>query len=199
MGGTRVYDRGFTLLELLVAITILAVVAVLSWRGLASLTSTRDRLEPRAEQIHALMATFGQLRTDLDHMPGNPYLFAIPGQVLRLPVVDGGRCLQILRMAAPSDGNPGNAVETVLYCLRNGALVREQSPALRFYSAAPLTSAQRDDMLHDVAQVQWRVWRAGVGWIEAQSDADTASASGLELRLSDTAGRTVRTVFVIGN
>ena len=39
--------RGFTLLELLVAISVLSVVSVIAWRGLDSLVATRERLEPR--------------------------------------------------------------------------------------------------------------------------------------------------------
>ena len=189
--------QGFTLLELLVAITILALLAVMSWRGLASLTATRERLEPKAERIHALLASFGQMRTDLDNLPSNPFLFAIPGQVLRLPVLDGGRCLQLLRLAAPVDGGPGDGVETVLYCLQDGNLIRLQSPAQRFYSAAPAPNPQRDELLRDVTGLQRRVWRAGTGWIEAQSDADAAGASGLEVRISDAAGNVIRNVFVI--
>jgi prepilin-type N-terminal cleavage/methylation domain-containing protein len=40
--------RGFTLLELLVAISVLAIVSMISWRGLDSLLSIRERWSPMA-------------------------------------------------------------------------------------------------------------------------------------------------------
>ena len=46
-------SRGFTLLELLVAITVLSIVSVIAWRGLDSLVMTRERLEPEADDVRA--------------------------------------------------------------------------------------------------------------------------------------------------
>ena len=43
--------RGFTLLELLVAISVLSVVSIIAWRGLDSLVATRERLEPGEETL----------------------------------------------------------------------------------------------------------------------------------------------------
>ena len=43
----RLLSRGFTLLELLVAITVLSIVSMIAWRGLDSLVATRERLGRR--------------------------------------------------------------------------------------------------------------------------------------------------------
>ena len=43
--------RGFTLLELLVAITLLAILAVIAWRGLDSMTRTHEALVKAREQF----------------------------------------------------------------------------------------------------------------------------------------------------
>jgi len=40
---------GFTLVELLVAIWIMALVSVIAWRGLSALVNTRERLGPEAD------------------------------------------------------------------------------------------------------------------------------------------------------
>src|SRR5262249_27202476 len=56
---------GFTLLELLIAISVLATVSMIAWRGLDTLVSTRARLEPEGEQVRALLTAFGQLDRDL--------------------------------------------------------------------------------------------------------------------------------------
>ena len=50
----RRHRRGFTLLELLVAISVLAIVSMIAWRGLDSLLATRERLEPQGDEVRGL-------------------------------------------------------------------------------------------------------------------------------------------------
>ena len=57
----RLFCRGFTLLELLVAITVLSIVSMIAWRGLDSLVATRERLEPEVDDVRSLLTTFGQM------------------------------------------------------------------------------------------------------------------------------------------
>lgn len=56
---------GFTLIELLVAIAILALLAVLSWRGLDSILRARSALSQDMAFARALQATFNQIEADL--------------------------------------------------------------------------------------------------------------------------------------
>jgi general secretion pathway protein J len=56
--------RGFTLIELLVAISILAIVAVLGYRGLDSIVRSRTTLTSELEQTRGLQLTFAQLQSD---------------------------------------------------------------------------------------------------------------------------------------
>jgi len=69
--------RGFTLVELLVAIWIMSVVAVIAWRGLSALVATRDRLGPEADEVRAMLTGFGQMERDLAHA-ANPTLASLP-------------------------------------------------------------------------------------------------------------------------
>jgi general secretion pathway protein J len=57
--------KGFTLIELLVAIAILALVAILSWRGLDSILRSREALSQAMQQSRSLQAAFQQLEADL--------------------------------------------------------------------------------------------------------------------------------------
>ena len=47
-------SRGFTLVELLVALFALALLAVLGWRGLDGMVRAQSQLQARADQVLAL-------------------------------------------------------------------------------------------------------------------------------------------------
>ena len=191
-------QRGFTLLELLVAISILAFIAVISWRGLSSLTATRERLEPQNDQVRSVLAGFGQMELDLARVPINAALYALPTQAVRVLVVDGQRSLQILRLADSPDGSRASAVQMVLYRIENGVLERQTTPAQRFYSADAPARLETVALVPSIDDLQIRVWRVNVGWITPASDADTAGATGLELRLQRHDGTFLRRVFTVG-
>lgn len=59
-----IHRNGFTLIELLVAISILAIVAVLGWRGLDSIVRSRAALTSELEQTRAMQLTFAQMQSD---------------------------------------------------------------------------------------------------------------------------------------
>src|SRR5260364_67296 len=56
--------HGFTLIELLVAIAILALVAVLSWRGLDQILRARETVAAAMEKERALVQFFDQFGLD---------------------------------------------------------------------------------------------------------------------------------------
>ena len=60
--------RGFTLIELLVAISILAIVAVLGWRGLDGIVRARVALTDQMETTRGMQLAFAQMQSDCEHM-----------------------------------------------------------------------------------------------------------------------------------
>ena len=60
--------QGFTLVELLVALSVMALLAVLSWRGIDSMTRTQARTQERADEVLTLQAGLNQWSADLDAM-----------------------------------------------------------------------------------------------------------------------------------
>ena len=86
--------RGFTLLELLVAITVLSVVSVIAWRGLDTLVTTRDRLEPEIDETRAMLVTFGQMERDLTQV-ANPAFLGLLTSPLNVRPVDGAMMIEI--------------------------------------------------------------------------------------------------------
>lgn len=60
----RATQRGFTLLELLVAVGLLAIVAVMSWRGLDEILRTHDSLATAEGRLDELQRVFQRLEQD---------------------------------------------------------------------------------------------------------------------------------------
>ena len=116
---------GFTLIELLVAISVMALMAVLSWRGLDAMVRVQAQTHQRADEVLALQIGLAQWKLDLDAMGGAPLLKNLDWD---------GRVLRLTRRAA----QPGDGLRVVAWTHRGGAAgqwLRWQSPVLRTTSA----------------------------------------------------------------
>ncbi|MFD1558643.1 type II secretion system protein J [Paraburkholderia silviterrae] len=113
---------GFTLIELLVAIAILAVVAILSWRGLDQIVRGRDIVTRSMAEERVFAQMFDQMRIDARQ--------AVSDDEAGAPAVsvDGG-ALQIVRAFAVPPGAPPR-LQVVRYRVSNGQVVRYASPPL---------------------------------------------------------------------
>ncbi|WP_165676276.1 PulJ/GspJ family protein, partial [Metapseudomonas otitidis] len=63
-------QRGFTLIEVMVAILLMAVVALIAWRGLDSVSRADEHLRLATERDDALLRALNQLQRDLDQRAG---------------------------------------------------------------------------------------------------------------------------------
>lgn len=119
-------QAGFTLIELLVAISILAIVAVLGWRGLDSIVRSREALTSELEQTRGLQLTFAQLQSDCANTV-NPLNYPnLPQQ--RATWIDPQRLVLIRNVFL--DGQ-APAMQVVSYRVKSGTLVRFESVATR--------------------------------------------------------------------
>jgi general secretion pathway protein J len=114
---------GFTLVELLVAITVLAIVAVLGWRGLDSIVRSRVTLTQQMEHTRGIQLAFAQMQNDLEQLAGE----GIVGKRQTL-VADNTRLI-FVRTQLPDNG--ATQLVVVSYRLRNGELTRRESPGTR--------------------------------------------------------------------
>ena len=84
--GAATSVRGFTLIELLVAISVMALIAILSWRGIDGMVRTQEATRQRADEMLVLQAALAQWGADLDAL--TPLAQTTPldwdGQVLRM-------------------------------------------------------------------------------------------------------------------
>ena len=89
-------ERGFTLVELLIAVSVMALMAVLSWRGLDGMTQATNRLQQRADEVQSLQAGLAQWGADLDAIVSLPQAQALDWD---------GRALRLTRrLVSPADG-----------------------------------------------------------------------------------------------
>jgi len=138
--------RGFTLIELMVAIAVMGLMALLSWRGLDGMVRTQEQTRQRADQLLVLQAALGQWSTDLDALLPLPHTIPIDW--------DG----QVLRMTRRGQGNGDEGARVVAWARRNVAgqdqWLRWQSPALR-------------------TRVQWQqAWQQAALWARNPGDAE---------------------------
>lgn len=171
--------RGFTLIELLVAITILAIVAVLGWRGLDSIVRARVALTADLQQTRGMQLAFAQLQRDCSQLVD---LDTIPG---RLPVmVEPGRIVLVRKVFLE---NQPSRIQLVAYQLRDGVLSRRESQATRDLNAldALWLSVTSDTggaagvaLESNVANMTVRTWmNDGAGWRVPGVDAVSSSPS----------------------
>jgi general secretion pathway protein J len=191
----RSVHRGFTLVELLVAIWIMSIVAIIAWRGLSALVATRDRLGPEADDVRALLTGFGQMERDLAHAAG-VVLVPLGSAPVSVQIIDGAPALQVLRFSeALADG--ASAVQLVTYAVIDGTLLRQCSPAVRSVQAASSATPSTVRLITAVASMQVRVWRTNEGWIVPAPN-DVTAPPGVEVVLTRTDGKTFRRVLLVG-
>lgn len=63
---------GFTLLELLIALSIFGVVSLMAFSGLDSSLKTRERIEAQADRLSQLQKSFHLMRQDFEHAVPRP-------------------------------------------------------------------------------------------------------------------------------
>jgi general secretion pathway protein J len=188
---------GFTLIELLIAVTLLAVLALISWRGLDALLLTRERLEPQADELRTLVAGFGQMETDFAQAL-DPQFVTLGG--FSVSGIDGpGGALRIIR-AAPNEPGQALTVQSVLYTVRDGYLMREVSTPRRTAAALAQAPVESVPLLAHVAALRLRVWKNGA-WVEgaaalATADMVTQLPAGVEVNVQRADGATLRKVLV---
>jgi general secretion pathway protein J len=198
--------RGFTLLELLVAITVLSIVSVISWRGLDSLVATRERLEPEVDDVRAMLIAFGQMERDLTQVV-NPAFLGLLTPPVNVRAADGAWMLELARVAPAVPGRP-TEVQTVYYRVIDNTLIRQASPALPGFDRARADQLESARLLYRIQSMDIRLWQPGVGWTPPGDRIDPGTTPGapvtrnqatpgVEVTVTRSDGRTFRRVFLV--
>lgn len=197
---------GFTLIELLVAITLMAVLAMLGWRGLDSVLRSRERIVANSDAMRSLSLAFTQIEEDLRRSWSVRLAWPSLQTVGFQPdPASGADSLLLLREGAVESGGQ---VQRVVYRLRGGVLERGFSvwvpvPDERGAAAGgtmPMGPEPTWQPLVDgVVALSMRGWIAERGWLPAGAlpmraalAADSAPVTGVEVSLERGGDRVLR-------
>ena len=182
--------RGFTLLEVLIAIGIVAVIALLGYRALAALSEAETRLAAEATRWRTLDLFFARLEGDMRQAVPRP---ARAGAVREAPWVgfitdsggdSGNSALAFSRAGPEFNIEPGSAGQRLGYRLRNGAVEVLYWPSYDRPRDAQATSYA---LLADVARFRLTYLARNNAWIDSwpiAGDTDLPRAVRVELTLS---------------
>lgn len=179
-------QRGLTLIELMVALAIFAVLGVLSYRGLAEVATSRTHLEAGFERWRAIGRSMQRIDTDLQQvvspaasatgLPSEGSALAAPGMILGR-TASGGPELQFLRL------DDARGVRRVGFRLVDGRL-----EWLRWSGREALGQPSVDPLLDGVRGMRWRFLLDNVrtdAWPPADRHSLLPDAIILELDLAD--------------
>ncbi|GKT23649.1 prepilin-type N-terminal cleavage/methylation domain-containing protein [Acidovorax sp. SUPP3334] len=134
------------MIELLVAITIMAILAIMSWRGLDGMVRAQEQTRERADGLLVIQAALAQWGTDLDALQAIDQTEPLDW--------DG----QVLRMTRRSSAEPDEGPVVVAWTRRNvngiDQWLRWQSPPVR-------------------TRAQWREsWQRAAQWARTPGQAE---------------------------
>ena len=172
-------QSGFTLLELVIAMAIFALLGLASWSLFDGVVRVQQGATAHEREFRRLQRAVAVIERDLVH-------------VTELPVVLAQSSLQLQRShwRNPLD-QPRSERQTLTYRLDNGTLWRESQ-------GEGEQLMQRQKLLDDVRDLSWRLFDRGSGWhTDWPTGPDAKAPIAVELQVSVGRFETIRRVLLL--
>lgn len=181
-------QQGFTLIEVMVAVMLMAFVSLIAWRGLDSVTRADAHLQASTEQAEALLRSLNQLERDIALRASielaEPIKTAVEDQSAEtVPAVtvrssdSKGFRLDVIRVAPGQNGE----LQRVRWWLKGDTLYRAQAASRSHYPLPAPTEGVA--VLNAVSEATLRVWDADKGWRQLSGNRQE-NPRGLEISLT---------------
>lgn len=160
--------RGFTLIEILVAVAIVAVIGVIALGGLSQVIQQQTLAQERADRWREIQFAIRMVMQDLAQIHPRPARDEL-GEGWQPSVVAGANgpfALELSRGGwANPTGFPRGSVLRVAYDWEDGMLVRYHWPVV---DRAPGTLPIRTELLDDVAIIELNFMDQGGNWHQGE-------------------------------
>jgi len=173
-------SKGFTLLELLVALAIFAVIAVIAYSGLDTILTARLQTDQHATQLARLQMAFTWLGRDIEQYIQRPIRDQYGN---RQPALQG--TISHLELTRAGWRNPAqqqrSSLQRVAYHLENQTLMRSYWSVL---DRAQYARTLKMDLLNEVNEIQLRYLDENLRWHEQWTPNEKASLKAIEVTLT---------------
>ena len=177
-------QRGFTLVELLVALVLMAVMAALSWRGFDAMQRNQTSLARHAQEVLSLQNGLAQWTADLEALEAQPGQSSMDWD---------GRALRLLRRGSQSAGEglyvvawaQGQRAQGSVWLRWSSPPLTNRAQLLAAWSQAALWAQNPGDAerLREVVIAPMTGWQIvyfrGGAWSNPLSSADQVSATAI--------------------
>lgn len=156
--------RGFTLIEVLVSLVLMAVLAALCYQALNYVRAARETTAAAFERVRAVEMTMHLLTTDFEQLEPRPVRDLLGVSSIPALLADGrsNDLVVLTRGGWPNPaGLPRGTLQRVTYTLDNGTLVRQYRTVL---DATLANAPVRRELLKDVTGIKLRYMDPNRQW-----------------------------------
>jgi len=178
----RTLQRGFTLLEILVAVAILAVMGVMAYRGVSEARVATENAEGHLDRLRQVQRAMQLVVNDFRTLTRRPVRESI-GDGYRATLLRDPKSSALVELShngwPNGAGTPRGTVQRVVYLLEDGKLERQYWTVM---DATLATVPVKRELLDHVQRVEIRYLTSGREWITEWPQFNNTSLASFTVR-----------------